>query len=463
MSNSALTLPPQVVVGIESQRLNRYFDGSLHCLAMGRMAAEVEQVHSRMIQTCRAGDPSWFDVSQASRYFRRQGHEIYLHDALYYDSTPRILDDDLRISFRDHGRAFHVPVGAELLAWFGQILPRLRRTVPMQRVREICDDDAWSFVQQLEAAGLIEEVPLARLEPLDGFSMRSIGHAALALETPTTRVLFDPMLVVRTRPDHHLLHELERPVDAIVISHPHWDHFNVDTLLHVPRETPMVIPRLTHPASIENVDMGALLRELGFVDIRELDPWQQITIGDAEVAAVPFHGEQAGPESKRDWMTYHVRAGGRAFFGAVDTCHDDHRTMDAVLRQMRARLGEVDILCSPFSDFHYPTTPFNRRPFYLGPGMDKYTGGPDDAARWCSILGAQVLVPYAAFVFNEADLRQPPQDCRRGSLDRLRSLVRSPPHGPLVVLEAGGEGISWSGPGAELRLPTSQEPRLAHG
>ncbi|WP_394820801.1 MBL fold metallo-hydrolase [Pendulispora albinea] len=459
----ALVLAPGWVVGLESHRLNNHIAANLHYLVLGRQASEIGRVHAEMSSRKRAGKTDWFEHSGASRFFVAKGPELTLKDELYFGGSPRLLEPDLRVCFRDRpaGRSLDIPANEAMLAWFGRLLPLLRRSVSIEEVRAVCDEDQWSFVEQLEAEGLLEVVPLERPRPRTGYRVRLLGHAGLSLETPKARVLFDPMFIVRTREDVNLLHELDRPIDAVVLSHPHWDHFNFDTLVHIPRETRMIVPRLVNPSSLENVDMAPLLRELGFSRVETLAWWESTEVADVRITATPFHGEQSGPDAPQDWMTYHVRAGDRSFFGAVDSCHTTHHSMDTVMRDVRSRLGPVDILFSPYSGFHYPIALFTRRPFYLGPGMEQYSGGPDDAARWTSILGAKVLVPYAGFVWNKGDYQRPSDANHRGTLEQLRAIVKAHPLGPLVVLEPEKDAFEWSGPGGELLVPSSSQAKEA--
>lgn len=455
MTGQALGFAPGWVAGLESYRVNNYIAASLHYLVLGRVATEIGTVYAEMSRRKRGGEPDWFERSGAGRYFRARGHELYLEDDFYYGHTPNLLEDDLRISFRGRvqGRSLDIPVDAAMLGWFGRLLPRLRRTVPIEQVRAVCDDEEWTFVEQLIAEGLLCVTDLAPVPAHDGYSLRLLGHAGLDLQTPQVRVLFDPLCIVRTRDDVDLLHELDRPIDAVVISHPHWDHFNLDTLLHIPRQTRMIVPRVSHPPSLENLDMAPLLEQLGFTRIERLALWDSVDVGDVHLTATPFHGEHSGPEVEHDWMTYDVRAGGRAFFGAVDSCQSSHGSMDHVMRDVRTRLGKVDILFAPYSGFHYPISMFTRRPFYMGPGMEQYSGGPDDAVRWVSILDADLLVPYAGFVWGAADYDRSNDPTHRGSLRQLRSIVKSYPAGPLLVLEPRAGAFTWPGPGGELCVP----------
>jgi L-ascorbate metabolism protein UlaG (beta-lactamase superfamily) len=464
MTAQALVLAPGWVTSVESYRLNNHISANLHYLALGHAAREIGVVYAEMMKLKREGNADWFEQSGASRYFTAVGHELYLKEEFYFPREFDLFDPDLRVSFQDRirKRSLDIPADAPMLAWLGRLLPLLRRTTPMEQVRSVCDDDEWSFVNQLIDEGILERTDVEPVRPASTYSLRLLGHAALALQTPGVRVLFDPLFTVRMRGDVKLFDELEPPVDAVVVSHPHWDHFSIDTLFHVPRTTRMIVPRLVNSPSIQNVDIGRVLRQLGFSRVDALAPWESATVGDVCITAAPFYGEQSGPDAPQDWMTYHVRAGGRTLFGAVDSCHDARSSMDAVMREVRSKLGPVDILLSPFSCFHYPISVFTRRPFYLGPGAEQYSGGPDDSARWLSVLGARFLVPYAGFVWRSSDYERVEDDVQRGSLKQLRSIVRSHPSGPLVVLTPRKDAIEWEGPDAELCFHQENDPGERH-
>jgi L-ascorbate metabolism protein UlaG (beta-lactamase superfamily) len=92
-----------------------------------------------------------------------------------------------------------------------------------------------------------------------------VGHATMLVEMDGVRILTDPLL--RTRVAHlRRLVPLEPAgpgvpggVDAVLISHLHFDHFDVPTLRMFERDVTLVVPR-----------GGAvnLLRRRGFTDVR---------------------------------------------------------------------------------------------------------------------------------------------------------------------------------------------------
>jgi hypothetical protein len=141
--DEAITFARGCVAGLESYRLNNHIAANLHYLAMGRAAHDVGVVHAAMAKARRAGDPAWFDGTFADRYFERRGHELRLRDELFYGCVPQIVEDDLKVSFQDRvrRRTLPVPVDAARLAWFRDVLPLLRPTVPIAEVRAACDAD----------------------------------------------------------------------------------------------------------------------------------------------------------------------------------------------------------------------------------------------------------------------------------------------------------------------------------
>jgi L-ascorbate metabolism protein UlaG (beta-lactamase superfamily) len=64
-------------------------------------------------------------------------------------------------------------------------------------------------------------------------------------------------------------------VDAVLISHVHWDHLDLRSLELLPRRVPIVVPR----------GAGRLLRRRGFASVVELDQGERLTINGAVVRA----------------------------------------------------------------------------------------------------------------------------------------------------------------------------------
>jgi L-ascorbate metabolism protein UlaG (beta-lactamase superfamily) len=400
--------------------------------------------------------------------------EYALRDELYTQPTPSILDGEPRVELVDRVRrcCVKLPLDEAVLRTLGETLPRIHRGTRVETLRATLSSDGWSLVESLLAAGMAATAPYRAPRRRRGSRVTLVGHSCLLVETPTTRVLTDPLLTVRDRPDYDRWDVLDEPLDGIVISHAHWDHFNLDTLIRIDRRAAVVLPRRQAPTSIVNLDMAQVIRELGFTDVRELLPWESTWIGDVEVTAAPYHGETTGRLSPRDWMTYRLAADGRTVFCIVDGCRDPFGDMDDVVAEM-ARRGRIDLLFVPASGYAYPTNHYAERPLRITGEREQYTGGVPDVLRWAQLSRAALVIPYAMFHCVPGDedrdeLEVATDPDRHGSLTALRRAMTHHPAGALAVLQPGGR-VAWvRGSPLDVRCappaspgPVSPDRRLA--
>ena len=100
---------------------------------------------------------------------------------------------------------------------------------------------------------------------MSGCRVTYVGHATILIDLDGVRLLTDPVL--RARVVH--LRRIAPPVsagslgqvDAILLSHAHWDHLDLPSLRTFDRSVPVVAPR----------GLGALLRKLRFAEVSEVD------------------------------------------------------------------------------------------------------------------------------------------------------------------------------------------------
>jgi L-ascorbate metabolism protein UlaG (beta-lactamase superfamily) len=121
-----------------------------------------------------------------------------------------------------------------------------------------------------------------RSTPRNTTRITFVGHSTTLVEVSGVRVLTDPIL----RDKFRLLRRKEavcstcvdvRSIDAVVLSHMHFDHMDYPSLRMIPREIPIIAPE------------GAgryLSREVGH-DVVEMRVGQRVRIGDIEVHATP--------------------------------------------------------------------------------------------------------------------------------------------------------------------------------
>ena len=452
LSDEAVELAENVMTGLSSYRLDHYHASSTMYFPLGRRAETLNAQHQALQEAVTAKIPS------PDTAFEPCGAGYLLRDEDYFIPTPSVLcgeDEVLVIERRDGSERLRIPLDTDRLDGLHRLLSHLQATRSLADVRGALGADFASFLDQLREIGFI--VPrLHRCPPIrKDYRATFIGHSGVLIETPSTRVMVDPLLVVRNRPQFNPLRAvLGTDLDAVVITHSHWDHLNLDSLLHLNPDTTIIVPARRNPDSIVNPNIGQMVRDLGFSRVIELTPWDSYTLGThapegetIEVSSLPYYGETTGPQSPRDWQCARIASGGRELLFLVDAAADAFGSTDDVVHASVSRFGPVDILFTPCSDFRYPVRNYTRRPFFMGPGLDAYTGSPFDAARWATISGAQVVVPYALFHLMPGDVANEPAACdaepfRFGGLRELAEVVPPFPRGSLCLMEPG-DRLAW--------------------
>ncbi|KWX60226.1 MBL fold metallo-hydrolase [Mycobacterium sp. NAZ190054] len=178
------------------------------------------------------------------------------------------------------------------------------------------------------------------------------GHSSALIEIDGYRVLADPVWSNRCSPSRAVgpqrLHEVPVPlealpaVDAVVISHDHYDHLDIDTvvgLAHTQR-APFVVP----------LGIGAHLRKWGIPDSRivELD-WQEAhRVGDLTLVCTPAR-HFSGRLFSRDatlWASWVITGPThKAFFGG-DTGYTKS------FAEIGAEYGPFDLTLLPIGAYH---------------------------------------------------------------------------------------------------------------
>lgn len=129
----------------------------------------------------------------------------------------------------------------------------------------------------------------------DSLRVTWLGHSTLLIELDSARILIDPMWGERASPSRWLggrrfadpplaLDDLP-PVDAVLISHDHYDHLDTPTV----RALAERVPRWIVP-----LGLGAHLEAWGVAPeaITELDWWETASLGSPEAGARP--GRRSG-------------------------------------------------------------------------------------------------------------------------------------------------------------------------
>ena len=179
--------------------------------------------------------------------------------------------------------------------------------------------------------------------PASGLRVTWLGHSTTLLELDGVRLLLDPVWAERASfvsfagprrffPPPLPLAELP-PLDAIVLSHDHYDHLDESFVrAHATSGTPWIVP----------LGVGGWLATWGVAEqgVTELDWWEATRVGDVTLTATParhFSGRGLGSTDRTLWCGWTIVGPRRRVYYAGDTA------MQHEFTEIGERLGPFDL------------------------------------------------------------------------------------------------------------------------
>ena len=241
-------------------------------------------------------------------------------------------------------------------------------------------------------APLPSQSPLSAWQraPETGLRATWLGHSTVLLELDGARILTDPVWAERASPVAFAgpkrfqpvpvaISELP-PLDAVVISHDHYDHLDYPTILELTkRELPFVT----------SLGVGAHLQAWGVPAerITELDWWEQVDVPGTgiSISAAPsqhFSGRGLGSRNGTLWSSMVVRGPRSSVFFSGDTGLTPEYT------EIAKRFGSFDLVMLEVGAFHEAWGDIHL--------------GPENALEALRLLGGGRLLPVHWGTFNLA-------------------------------------------------------------
>ena len=228
---------------------------------------------------------------------------------------------------------------------------------------------------------LIDEQGAAALAtpPVSGVRVTWLGHSTTLVEIEGHRFLTDPVWSPRASPlggvgprrffPPPVALQALPPLDAVVISHDHYDHLDRDTVVALGgRGATFVVP----------LGVGAHLAAWGIAEARivELDWWQRASFGTVAVVCTPARhasGRMLIDNDEKLWAGYaFVGAGHRVYYSGDSGLFPG-------LRDIGARLGPFDLTMIEVGQY--------------GQGWPDWHMGPEQAVRAHQLVGGRLMLP----------------------------------------------------------------------
>ena len=141
-----------------------------------------------------------------------------------------------------------------------------------------------------------------------------VGHGSVLLDLDGVRLLTDPLLRRRVAHLRRVVPAVApdslREIDAVLVSHAHYDHLDLPSLERLGKEIPIVVPK----------GLGRLLRGRRFERVTEVGVGDELKFGALTVRATPaVHSGNRGPlGAKAAALGFAVLGSVRSYF-AGDT------------------------------------------------------------------------------------------------------------------------------------------------
>ena len=228
----------------------------------------------------------------------------------------------------------------------------------------------------------------------DQLGLTFIGHSSFLLQIGGKNLIIDPnfarwiFILKRLRRPGLRLRDLP-PIDAVLVSHAHFDHLHRPSLRTIASLTWRKSGK--RPLIIVPKHLHDLVGDLGFSRVVEMDWWQSFHLGSLEITHTPSRhwGARVIRDVHRGYGGFVIRSGRHSVYHAGDTAYFDG------FSEIGGRL-RPELALLPIGAYH----PASFRNVHTS---------PEDAVQAFRDLGARWLVPmhYGTFRLSYEPVDEP--------------------------------------------------------
>jgi L-ascorbate metabolism protein UlaG (beta-lactamase superfamily) len=235
-----------------------------------------------------------------------------------------------------------------------------------------------------------------------------LGHSTMLIELDGVRLLTDPLLRNRII----VLQRVAPPassnvpdVDAILVSHVHYDHLDLPSLRRFSRTTPLVVP----------VGAGRHLTRLHFADVREVAPGDEVRFGAVTVQSTfAEHEARRHPLGRAIPSLGFLVSGSASVYFAGDT---------DVFEEMNRIAADLDVALLPVAGW--------------GPRVPAGHLDPMRAAQAVKRLRPRIVIPIHWGTYRRFDLRVDTATLREPADAFAREVAELAPEVTVTILTPG--------------------------